>query len=152
MSEPQWDLYEEPTGSLRTILANVMIHDVALALAIETPGDDVWLIEQCAGTRWHYRVGHSSIRVRRIKGIWVLTGSSAKWPRNVRCVRIELVVPLSAFHEAESGWLALAPANAGDSPGTLSWIDQQGNVNQTLALPPLEEMLDSGPTWYAPTD
>lgn len=150
MHESQWEFYEEPSGSLRTVIADVTIGDVALTLAIETPGNEVWLTEERAGAQQHYRVGRSSIRVRRIDGFWVLIGSFAKWPREVRTVRVELDVPLSGFYDSQAGWLALAPLNAGSSDGMLSWIDQQGGVRETLTLPPLHEMLDSGPTWYGP--
>lgn len=92
----------------------------------------------------------SSVRVRRIGLAWVLVGSFAEWP-GARAVHLELGLPLDAFGQSNVGWLAVAPPEAGTLTGVLRWEDDSGGRLGTLELPPLYEMLDSGPTWYGPS-
>lgn len=60
------ELYGEPAGDLIPVIADVEVAGVALTLAMEKPGEDLWLTETREGVPQHYRVGRSSIRVRRI--------------------------------------------------------------------------------------
>lgn len=135
MDDVTWDLYGRPSGILSPVLPKVTIDDIALTLAVETPGSGVWLTEEREGTEHHYSIGQSSVCVRRIGLAWVLVGSFAEWP-GARAVHLELSLPLDVFFQSDVGWLGVAPPEAGDSTGELRWEDDYGRVLGTLELPP----------------
>ena len=151
MAEFPASFFPEPRGELSGPLVEVTLEDVTASLHREAEGA-VWLRVTYEDTVLFEELDSSPLRTGRTKegGPFLVVGSWAKLPVEVRRVRVEHGGRWLERPSSDEGWLFLLPSSS-RGPVRVVWLDEEGRERESTGDgPPLEDSGTLGPTFYVP--
>jgi hypothetical protein len=138
----------EPKGELLPPLVSIETPGSTVSLREEgRQGGPLWLAEQTPTSSCHYLLdGLIVAREGAFKG-WIVAGSFLETQPSPVTIDVTSGERVEAMW-CEQGWLAVLSAEAAQGRVTVTWNgDPPGH---RVELPPLSDLVDHGPAFYAP--